>query len=421
MIEIIVEFILVLAFISLQALFAFSEMTIISTNKIKLIRKSKENNRNANIILNFLKKPETLFGTTLVGISLCTVSSSEIASYIFSKRLNLPQSMQTIITTLIISPLILFFGEIMPMSLGREFAETSPYKIAQFMRFADIILRPLVFISTRLSIIAGKIFKVSQMKSSYVSKEEIKHLINEMHYDEPKKEFKKNMLKEVIDFSETCAKEIMIPLIETNLISTEFSKQHILELFNSTKRDKIPVYKDRVDNIIGILDITDFWLNINNDNIEEYLSKPYYVPESKTLDDLLKELQENGRVTAIVVDEFGGAEGIIYFDNIVSEIVNELKTLGKNQPKKMIKKINENTFELNGNVRIDVVNKKLNLNLPETYSTINGFITNELGRIPQINETFNFENYNFIILKSSEKKIEIVKFIINDKKNELNL
>ncbi|HOL48708.1 MAG TPA: hemolysin family protein, partial [bacterium] len=412
MIEIIYSIILIILFIFLKALFTSSEMSFVSTNKIKLETNIRNNVKNAKLVGHFIKKPQNLFGTTLVGNNLCTVAAAQITSYLISEKLNLPQLEQTIVSTLIITPVILLFGEITPMSLGREFSNVYPYKIAPFIYIANFILKPLAFISSNIALFLGKILSSKKIEKSNISRDELRILIDEINKRaEPQKEIKLNMLKEVIDFSETTVKEIMIPLTNATLINAELTKEEILKIFNSTKYDKIPVYKYRIDNIIGFLNITDFWRNINNNKkIDEYLIKPpFYVPLNRSIDDLLKDLQEKGRTSAIVVDEFGSIVGIVYYNDIVSEVIYELKTFTKGHKViEPLKKINEYSYEIDGNYRIAELNEELNLNLPEEehYTTINGFIIHLIERIPQQNEIIAYENYLFTVIKSSDKKID---------------
>lgn len=419
MIEIVLSISLVAFFIFLQGFFSSCEMSFISTNKIKLQRKAQQKDKNAKIVFNFLKNPDKFLSTTLVGLNISVVAASSITSYIVADKLQMSDFYQALISAMIISPLIFLFGEITPMSLGREFSYIYPYKVAKYIKFAYFVLSPLVFISKNISSFISKLFFPESKKSPYVTKEEIKHLLKESHQNTApvKKDFKKKMLTEVIDFTETTAKEVMIPLIDAQLISSNYTKKEILNVFNKVRKDKIPVFTDRVDNIIGVLDITDFWANINNiDQIEKYLISPYYVPENKLVDELLEELKKLGKFMAIVVDEFGGASGIIYFETIVSEIIAELKSMGSNaglKYSKNIVKINDNVYKINGNTKLDEVNEKLGLNIPEDdYTNINGFLTNKKGRILQDNEEFIFENMKFIVIKATAKKIKEVSLTI---------
>ncbi len=399
-VEIVLAFILLL----LSAFFSASEIAFISANKIKLEIKSQKS-LTAKIANEFAKKPETFLITILIGNNFVNIALSSILTFVLKTSANLNDFTILILITL----LILIFGETIPKTIGRESADG-------FVLFASLPLKLIYFIFLPvvkiLKSTSERILKILKLKTEtieqFFSKKDFEILLKESEMNEN--------IKIEIPFSkvfklETMPVELaMKPRMEIIGVEKNMSMREIVETFSSSGHSRLPVYDGTIDNIIGIIDVKDLFKNPKN--INEILKEPYFVPEKKRCIELLRDFKEKNISMAIVVDEFGGVSGLITLEDVIEELVGEIEDefdTGKN----LIQKVDSNTFILNGLVEIDRLNEEYNLNIPKgDYETISGFVINNIGRIPSKGEEFIINDFKITILNATRTRINSLKLTL---------
>ncbi|KAJ53892.1 putative hemolysin [Clostridium tetanomorphum] len=421
---------IILLLVCINAFFSASEMAIVSLNKTKLSHMAEEDkNVKANLILNLSKETSKFLATIQVGITLAGFLASASAATNIStplsnwlKKMNVPASSQLslILVTILLSYITLVFGELVPKRLALQHSENiAMFVIKPIILFSKITL-PFVKVLTWSTNLLVRIFGVSTDNiEEDVSEEEIKMMIDVGEETGVIKQTEKEMINGIFDFDDTLAKEIMTP--RTNVFAVDINSplNELIDQILEEKYSRIPVYEEDIDNIIGILYIKDLFFNIRHnsldeDSIKKLLRPAYFVPETKTIDTLFKDLQKSKNYIAMLIDEYGGFSGIVTMEDLLEEIVGNIFD-EYDENSELIRKIDAHTYLVDGLLSIDDINDLLHLNLPSNHAdTIGGFAINLLGSIPNNTDEKTLE-YNGIVFKIEEveyKRITRLKIYI---------
>lgn len=411
--------ILFFLFILLSAFFSSSETSFIAVNPYKLDYLAKKGSRKARLVKSMLERVDNLLATILIGNTLVNVAAASIATFVFVSLIP-NKTHAVLVATLMTTFLILIFAEITP----KTYAAYNPIKLSflfvQPIRFFILIFYPFVKACTFISRL---IFPSSQKKEKgfgrSLSTEEIKVLLT--MGVKGMSSFRKNMISGVLDIGSRPIREIMVPRPQVKAIEIKSSIQQILDTILSAGFSRFPVYKGRLDNIEGLIHVKDvipYLVDNNKLNINKIIRKPFFVPEPASLENVLLQMQETANHLVFVVDEFGNMEGIVTLEDIIEEIVGEIKD--EYDPKEeWFKQVEENVYVVKGKASIKDVNQRLLFELPEKreYTTLAGFFLYEFGKIPQEGEVLSYEGYRFVVEKMSKRHINLLRIII-EQKNE---
>lgn len=396
--QIVILFIL----IGLNAFFAATEIAFISLNDVKIELKAKEGNKKAKKIYNMLKDPSKFLATIQIGITLAGFLSSAFASEAFADILApklyslIPiinivrwEEISIVIITLILSYFTLVFGELVPKRIGMKYAEKLSFFAVGIIKTISLFTSPFVKLLTFSTNMISKLFGVTGEEEENVSEEEIKMMVDVGEEKGTIEKNEKEMINNIFEFNDRIISEIMIPRTQVYALDMELTIQEAVGLLNEdTRYSRIPIYDENIDNIRGIVYIKDMLLTQKNKNtkLKNIAREAIYVLESIYVDDVFKELKINKKQIAVVVDEYGGTAGIVTMEDILEEIVGEIYD-EYDIEKVKYKKIDNNTFLIDGEMPLYEVEKILNIDLPEgDYDTISGYLLFELNRIPSSKE-----------------------------------
>ena len=388
--------------IALNAFFAATEIAFISLNDVKIELKVKEGNKNAKKIQKMIKDPSKFLATIQIGITLAGFLSSAFASDAFANILApkfynlIPyislarwREISIIIITLILSYFTLVFGELVPKRIAMKYSEKLAFMAVGVIRVISIVTLPFVKLLTFSTNIVSKLFGVTGQEEEEVSEEEIKMMIDVGEEKGTIEKGEKEMINKIFEFNDRVVSEIMIPRTQVYALDMELTiSEAIDELNEDTRYSRVPIYDENIDNVRGIVYLKDMLLTQKNKNtkLKNIAREAIYVLESVYIDDVFKELKKNKKQIAIVVDEYGGTAGIITMEDILEEIVGEIYDEYDIEEIKY-KKIDNNTFILDGEMPIYEVERILEVDLPEgDYDTISGYLLFELNRIPNDKE-----------------------------------
>lgn len=427
---------LLLVFLTMtNAFFACTEIAMVSINKNKINLLAENGNKTAKLIKKVLAEPTNFLSTIQVAITLSGFFASASAATgfadILSKRLTVfeisyTKELSIVIVTIILSYFTLVFGELVPKRIALHKAESiSMFAIRPIYIIAKLTFPfiKLLSVSTNLVLrILG--FKIDRVEE-HVFEEEIKSLleVGQLHGVFNKTE--KDMITSVLSFDNKCAKEVMTPRTDTYMIDINTPLIEYLDELLNKKHSRVPVYDEDIDNIIGVLFIKDFILEarkkgFENVDVRSILRTPYFIPETKKIDVLFKEMQTARIFISIIIDEYGGFSGIVTMEDLIEEIVGSIEEEYENKEPKMTL-VGENTYIVDGLFSLDTLNYQLGLDFhSDNYDTISGFIMGELERVPNEKEKIVLQ-YNNVILKVlsvKDKRIKKVKLILLPK--ELN-
>ena len=423
------QFILILVLTLLNAFFASAEMAIVSVNRNRIKMLADDGNKKASLLVDLLEEPNKFLSTIQVGITLAGFFSSASAATGISEvigaslsQLGIPyaQSISLVVITIILSYFTLVFGELVPKRIALQKSE----------QMAMLSVRPIVFVFKfakpfvkLLSLSTNVLLRVIGMSDTdleeKVSREEIKSLVDAGEEYGVINQIEKEMINSIFDFDDKLAKEVMTPRTEVYMINSKLplSIEELLE----ENYSRIPVYEGDMDNIIGILYLKDFLheayqVGFENVDLKKLLHRPYFVPECKNIDQLFNELQKSKNHLAVLIDEYGGFSGIVTIEDLIEEVMGDINDeYDDDDP--VIRKIDNDTYIVNGLISIKELNDKLHLNLDEEtedYDTLGGFLINQIDYIPSETEEcmVEYENLLFKVQCVKDKRIETVKIHI---------
>ena len=334
------QLIFLVILILLNAYFAATEIAFISLNDAKIEKKAKEGNKKAKQIQKMLKNPSKFLATIQIGITLAGFLSSAFASDAFAGMLapklnelmpfisiNVWQNISIVIITIILSFFTLVFGELVPKRLAMKYYEKISYATIGVIKAISVITAPFVKLLTWATNIVSKIFGVGEQEEEIVTEEEIKMMVDQGEEKGSIEENEKELINNVFEFNDIIASEIMTHRTDMYAIEIEQDLYEILDEIDEYKYSRIPVYRDSIDNIEGILFLKDILKSVSmrkKIKIADIIREAYFVPETKPIDEIFKELQANKMQMAIVVDEYGGTAGVLTMEDILEELVGNI-------------------------------------------------------------------------------------------------
>ena len=430
------QLIFLVILILLNAYFAATEIAFISLNDAKIEKKAKEGNKKAKQIQKMLKNPSKFLATIQIGITLAGFLSSAFASDAFAGMLapklnelmpfisiNVWQNISIVIITIILSFFTLVFGELVPKRLAMKYYEKISYATIGVIKAISVITAPFVKLLTWATNIVSKIFGVGEQEEEIVTEEEIKMMVDQGEEKGSIEENEKELINNVFEFNDIVASEIMTHRTDMYAIEIEQDLYEILDEIDEYKYSRIPVYRDSIDNIEGILFLKDILKSVSmrkKIKIADIIREAYFVPETKPIDEIFKELQANKMQMAIVVDEYGGTAGVLTMEDILEELVGNIFD-EYDDIEIEYKKLDENTYLIDGSISLYELKKILNVELPEgDYETLSGYLIEKLGRLPEEGEypVIEDEKLTYKIQEYEDKRIRWVKVCKN--KQEIN-
>jgi len=409
--------ILFIFFLFLSAFFSSSETAFIATSPYKLDYREKKGSRRAKLVKRLLARIDNLLATILVGNTLVNVAAASVATLIFISFI--PNKNQAVfLATLTTTFLILLLAEITP----KTYAAHNPLKVsflfAHPIRFFIVVFFPLVKIFTFLS---NLFFRYSRRKRetwpSTLTEEEIKVLLTTGMIREKMSSLRRKMISGVLDIGSRPIKEIMIPRPQVRALEIGLSFEKILDVVLSAEFSRFPVYRGRQDNIEGWIhtkDIIPYIIDNKEINIYDILRKPFFVPESASVEKVLIQMQENTVHLAFVVDEFGNMEGIITLEDIIEEIVGEIQDEYDIKAEDWLMKAGGNIYLIRGDVPIKDINQRLPLELPDKveYTTLAGFFLYEFGKMPKVKDVLEYREHKFIVERMEKRQISLIRIVL---------
>ena len=428
----IIQILVLVILIGLNAFFAASEIAFISLNDNKIEKQAKEGNKKAQQIQKMLETPSKFLATIQIGITLAGFLSSAFASDTFADMLapelnklmpigvGVWQSISIIIITIILSFFTLIFGELVPKRLAMKNYEKIAFGTIGVIRGISIITAPFVKLLTATTNAISKLFGVSENEEEIVTEEEIKMMIDQGEENGTIEEDEKEYINNVFEFNDITASEIMTHRTDIFAVDINTNAEELLNeiIKDDCKHSRIPVYDETIDEIKGILYVKDLIKNINKKTfkIKNIMKEAYFVSQNKLINELFKEMQKNKVQIAILVDEYGGTAGLVTMEDILEEIVGDIYD-EYDEIEEEYEKIDDKTYIISGSMPIYDVNKILGSNIPEgDYDTLSGYLQEELGRIPSEEETpvIETKELTFKIEEYEDKRILKVKVCKNE-------
>jgi len=420
MIEYVVEILLFIICVILSAFFSSSEVALISITRAKVRTLVNEGLPGSDAVAALKESPEHLLITILIGNTVVTTAAASIATAV---AIQIFGDIGVGIATGFVIIMLLVFGEIGPKIYAARASDSFALTIAPVILFFSRIFTPVIWLVERIS---PKFGIGKEVAEPAVTEEEIKEWIDVGKEDGTIEQGEQDMLYSVLEFADTTAREIMTPRVDVILMEDTVTFEEAIRIFNESGFSRIPVYHDQIDNITGILNVKDVFSAMvshrKDSTIKEVMYDPMFVPETKKIDDLLKELQVKRVQIAIVLDEYSSFVGIVTVEDILEEIVGDIMDeYDKEEPE--VQNISEGVFVIDAQMWVEDVNERLEINLPvdESYETIGGLIIDRLGHIPlhpgekvEVNEG----KITLVVLQMHGRRIVKVKIVIHSRQED---
>ena len=431
-----IQIVLIVVLTLINAYFAASEMAIVSVNKSKIHRLSEEGNKKAKLVEKLLDQPTNFLSTIQVAITLAGFFNSASAATGISKSFadvlknwSVPyaDTIAVVLITILISFITLIFGELVPKRIALQKAESYSMFCAKPILVISKIASPFIKILSWSTKFILRIFGMADENvEESLSREEIRSMVVSGQENGVFNEIETDMITNIFEFDDSLALNVMTPRTDVYCIDINDALSDNIDQMMTMQYTRIPVYDDSIDNIIGILNMKDFAIEarkvgFDNVDIKKLLRKPYFVLETKNIDDLFRELQKEHQHIAILVDEYGGFSGIITVEDLIEEIMGDIEDEYDHDDEPKLQKIDNNNYIVDGNYLLDDLDDELDLKLSNNnHDTIGGFVLHLLGEIPEENQqrTVKYENLTFLIISVKGNRVTKIKLTINEKEKE---
>ncbi len=411
------ELFLILFFLILKGFFSGSEIAMVNSDKLKLRHQAKIGNKGARLVLKLFKKPDIILGTTLVGTNIATVVISTLGALLFIEWFG---SSGDLISILILTPILLIFGEVVPKSVFQQKADTLVTIIIYVLRFFSYVFYPLIIIFSTVARFATKIVGGGETpQNMFITREEIRVLLDLSESTSDPSTIDRKRIRRIIRFADTTVGEAMIPLADVVGFNEVRDMKEAIRVVIQYGFNRLPVYSGNITNVQGMLTLSTWDLmdtELENKPISDFICPTLYLSPKQTIDQALPQLQAREDHMAVVVDEYGSAVGILTMEDVFEEVVGEIDVgydFDEYNPKQRVYIIHENekSHVMGGRMPISEVNDILYVKLPaEEAHTIGGLITSRLRTIPQVGDAVEEQDYRLTVLEADERTVIKVRF-----------
>lgn len=390
-----------------SAYFSATETAFSSLNRIRLKSLMNAGNKRAKLAYELSENYDELLSTILVGNNLVNIASTTISALLFVSALG--DAAGPTVSTIVMTVVVLIFGEVSPKSMAKVNAESFAMISAPFIRVLIVVLKPVNFLFSKLQKGLSKLVRPAQDHG--VTDSELLTLVEEAEQEGGIDKSESAMLRNVIEFDDIQAIEIMTPRVDVEALPRDASPDQAALVFRETGYSRLPVYDDTIDSIIGVIHEKDLFSRpwVNDRDLTAILKPAEFIPPSMKISDLLRLLQQKKQHMAVIVDEFGGTEGIVTLEDVIEELVGEIWDEHDDVVQEGILPIGEGFYRVYGSAATDDLFQVLHLDCETDASTVNGWLAEQLDRIPQVGDSLQYQNIHFLVTKAANNRAEEIR------------
>lgn len=413
-----IQLLILVILIILSAFFSSAETALVTVNRIRIMNLAEEGNKRATTVLKVVDDSGKMLSAILIGNNIVNILASALATVLAT---NLFGSKGVGIATGVLTVLILVFGEITPKTLATIHSEKIALIYAPVIYYLMIVLTPVIFIINKLSLGFLKLLRVDpNSKNDTMTENELRTIVDVSHEEGVIESEERQMINNVFDFGDSLAKDIMVPRVDMIFAHVDATREELIEIFKKEKFTRLPVYEESTDDVIGILNIKDLLLYENGMefHVRDILRSAYFTYEYKKTSELMIDMKQDSNNLAIVLDEYGATAGLITLEDLLEEIVGEIRDEYDEDEKDLIRKLSEQEYLIEGSMKLDDVNDALGLSFSsEDYDSIGGLIIELLDRLPEKHESVTTEEGIRLEVENIDKnRIDTVRLTISEKK-----
>ena len=413
------QILIVIGLLALSAFFSSSETAMMAVNKIRVRNLADAGLSSAQTLMKVLDNQPKMLSAILIGNNIVNISASSLATILVTRAFG---DMYVGVGTGILTLLVLIFGEITPKTSATLYSETMALRFAKPIYMIMQVLTPVIFIVDKLSQGVLRLLHVDpNKKQDAITEDELRTIVEVSHEEGVIESDEKKMIYNVFDFGDSVAKDIMVPRIDMTFIDVDATFSEVIEVFREVKYTRYPVYEETTDNVIGIINIKDLLLTENQKKfcIRDYLREPLYTYEFKKTAELMVELRKTQNNIAIVLDEYGATAGLITLEDMLEEIVGEIRDEYDEDEENLIRRIGPREYVVEAAMKLDDLNDQLGLDLEsEDYDSIGGFIIGLLDHLPEEGEEVTHKTLRFVVDKVDRNRIDKIHLYIQEEETE---
>lgn len=393
--------IVLIILIMMSGFFSATETAFSSLNKIRIKNLSNNGNKKAQLTLDLVENYEKVLSTILIGNNIVNIISASLSTIIF---VNYFGDAGITISTIVMTILVLIFGEISPKSLAKEAPENFAMFSASILKVLIVLFTPLNFLFLLWQDFITSVFKISSDRS--ITEEELITIVNEAEEDGGIDAQEGELIRSAIEFNDLIVTDVLTPRVDIAAISSLDSKEKISNVFLETGYSRLPVYLETIDNIIGVITHKDFFNYVIEKELPlDFATKPtIYTTNTMKISKLLKLLQQSKSHMAIITDEYGGTLGIVTMEDIIEELVGEIWDEHDEVVNEFVK-VGDHKYKISCKANLDKMFELFNLKSELDITTVSGWVTYELGKIPNVGDNFTYENLHITVSKTDHRRV----------------
>ncbi|WP_310605019.1 HlyC/CorC family transporter [Anaerosporobacter sp.] len=408
------QIIILLILLLLSCFFSSAETSLTTVNKLRIRSLVDENVKGAKTVAKLIEDPSKMLSAILIGNNIVNLSASSLAT---SFALNRFGSVGAGIATGILTIMILIFGEITPKTLATLNAEKLSLRYAGAIYFLTQLLTPVIFIVNHISLFLLRLLRVDpNAKVSAITENELRTIVDVSHEEGVIESEERRMITNVVDFGDSLAKDVMVPRIDMEFADINLTYDELVTAFSIEKFTRMPVYQDTRDNIIGIVNLKDifFYQGKKEDFcLKDIMRDPYFTYEYKKTSELFVDMKKESIPLAIVLDEYGATAGLLTIEDLIEEIVGDIRDEYDSDEEDSIQCITENEFIVDGNTKLDDINEAIGLHIEsDDYDSIAGHIIGLLDHLPSQGESVEDENVLYTVDAVDKNRIDKIHIVV---------
>lgn len=403
-IDLIIKIIILVILLFLSGFFSSAETALTTVNLMKMRALVEEGNKSAATVIKVTNNKTKMLSAILIGNNIVNLSASSLATTV---AINVWGSYGAGIATGILTFLILIFGEIMPKSMATIRANRISMRYAGIIWVLMVVLTPIILVVNAISYAVLRVFGIDPKKNdNQMTEKELRTIVDVSHESGVIEGDERKIIHNLFDFSDATAKEIMIPRIDMTMANVNWSYERLLEGYSEHKYTRIPVYENEVDNIIGFVNMKDFLIDENRENFKmrEFIRDVHFTYEKKNTAELFDEMRSNSFGITIVIDEFGAVSGMITLEDLLEELVGEIRDEFDTYEEDDIIETGVNEYDVLGSANLEDLCNEIPLGVSsDDYDTIGGYVVGEFDHFPNLDETVITEDFHQITVTGVEK------------------
>ncbi|GAA0819354.1 HlyC/CorC family transporter [Clostridium tertium] len=405
------QIVLLVILLLMSGFFSMSETALMALSKIRIRHMVEEGVKGAKLVEKLAEDPSRLLGAILIGNNIVNIGASALATSVAVKAFG---EGAVGVVTIVMTILVLIFGEITPKSIAKQNSESVALKVSKIINIVVKLFRPFIAIFTAISGLFIRLLGGDPKATEpFITEEELKTMVGVSEEEGVLEDVEKEMIFNVFEFADSQVKDVMVQRVDVVAVDINATYDEVINIIKTEQFSRIPVYNQNIDDVIGILNVKDLIIasqSKENFKISDYMRDPYYTFEFKKITELFNEMKKTRNHMSVVLDEYGGNVGIVTIEDLIEEVVGEIEDEYDDEEDNDIIVVKEDEYIVDGSARLDHIGDLIGVTMEsEEFDSVGGLVIGELGRFPEQSEEVNLNNIRFVVEEVDKNRIKKVR------------